>query len=767
VTEDRSASIEHFRAALEPAYRLERVLGVGGTATVFLAEDRKHGRMVAVKVLHPELADTVGIDRFLRETRLAARLTHPHIVPLLDSGRAGDSPYFVMPFIDGDVLRARLDRREYFTLTEAVAIVTEVADALDYAHAAGIVHRDIKPENILLLRGHAVVADFGIARAIRQATGELTHTSTHLIVGTPAYMSPEQAAGDFEIDGRTDTYSLATTFFEMMAGVPPFTGASTQQLIARRFVELAPRLSERVANLPSHVDDAVASALSIEPAARPETALAFARRIAETRTGANATPPGGTVPSGVSFRAITGVGAPSVPSIAVLPFANMSSDPENEFLSDGITEEIISTLSRMRTIRVAARASSFAFKDRRGDVRAIAAELGVSNVLDGSVRRAGDRVRVSAELVDARTGFQLWSERFDRSFDDAFAIQDEIARGIADALSATLMLNTGTISRDGIDGPAYELYLRGRYSLNKRTEADLRAAAEHFSQAVLLQPEYALAHAGLADALLVQGIYGSRPAADVMPIARAAADRALGIDPSLGEAHTTLGAIRAVYDYDWAGAEESFRRATALTPRYPTAWQWRAMQLLLPRGRFEEARTAIDQARSLDPLSMVIATSVGVVEHLAGDIPAAARAFERAIEIDPAFAMSYYFLGGALRDAGEFAMAIESFGLAISKSGGTPEMTAGLAQAHALAGETERARRLQRELETAAESRTVAWSLRAQVHASLGEIAAAVDALVKAADAREPEIVLIGVRASYAPLRGDSRFTDLRARLGV
>jgi serine/threonine protein kinase/tetratricopeptide (TPR) repeat protein len=767
VAEDRSASIEQFRAALEPAYRLERVLGVGGTATVFLAEDRKHDRMVAVKVLHPELADTVGIDRFLRETRLAARLTHPHIVPLLDSGRAGNSPYFVMPFIEGDVLRARLDRGEHFTLDEAVTIITEVADALDYAHAAGIVHRDIKPENVLLLRGHAVVADFGIARAIRQATGELANTSTLLIVGTPAYMSPEQAAGDLEIDGRSDIYSLATTFFEMMSGAPPFSGASAQQLIARRFMEVAPRLSVQVVNLPAHVDDAVAAALAIEPKSRPETALAFARRLAMPRDATNTTPPGGTVPTGVSFRATTGVGVPSVPSIAVLPFANLSSDPENEFLSDGITEEIISTLSRMRTIRVAARASSFAFKDRRSDVRAIAAELGVSNVLDGSLRRSGNRVRVSAELVDARTGFQLWSERFDRAFDDAFAIQDEIARGIADALSATLMLNTGSMSRDAIDGPAYELYLRGRYSLNKRTEADLLAAEEHFSQAVALQPDYALALAGLADALLVQGIYGSRPAAEVMPKARAAADRALAVDPSLGEAHTTVGAIRALYDYDWAGAEESFRRATALTPRYPTAWQWRAMQLLVPRGRFVEARSSIDQARSLDPLSMAIATSVGVVEHLVGDIPAAARAFERAIEIDPAFAMSYYFLGGALRDAGEYAMAIESFGLAISKSGGTPEMTAGLAQAHALAGETDQARHLQRGLEAAAGARTVAWSLRAQVHASLGEIDAAVDALLMAADAREAEIVFIGVRQSYAPLHGDARFIELRARIGV
>ncbi len=764
MTPERHDATDRIRELLAPSYRVERVLGTGGTATVYLAHDTKHDRMVAVKVLHPELADTVGADRFIREIWLAARLTHPHIVPLLDSGSMDGLPFFVMPFIEGEALRARLERRERFGFDEACALVAEVADALDYAHAAGIVHRDIKPENILLLRGHALVADFGIARALRQATGADAHTSAGLIVGTPTYMSPEQAAGEATIDGRSDLYSLATVLFEMLGGRPPFTATSSQAMIAKRFLERPPRLSSLVPEVPPHVDDVIASALSIEPGNRPSSAVDFARRLASPAT-AGVTLAGGALTT--ERRMGVTSGGVSYPSIAVLPFANLSSDPENEFLSDGITEEVINTLSRLRTLRVAARASSFAFKDKRGDIRAIADRLGVRHVLDGSVRRAGARVRVTAELVDASTGFQVWSDRFDRPFDDAFAIQDEISAAISEALSATLLLVTGAAApRASIDGGAYELYLRGRYALNKRTEADLIAAAQHFGESTERQPDFALAYAGLADALVVLGIYGARASADVMPRAREAAERALAIDPSLGEAYATLGAIRATFDWDWPGADDAFRRAELLNPRYPTAPQWRAMNLVV-RGQTGPALAAIERARKLDPLSMAIATSVGVIKHLAGDPKEAVQALQRAQEIDPAFAMTHYFLGGAQRDAGDLAAAEASFLTAIARTGGTPEMKAGLAQVRALAGDSAGARALLTELEAAAATRTVPWSLRAQVHAAIGERQVALDALDRATELREPELIYIGVRPSYAPLRDEPRFRALRERIGV
>jgi serine/threonine protein kinase/tetratricopeptide (TPR) repeat protein len=767
--------MDSLRHALAPDYRLERVLGAGGSATVYLAEDLKHDRRVAIKVLHRELAATVGAERFVREIRVAARLTHPNIVPLLDSGSSGDAPYYVMPFIEGESLRARLDRGDRVPLSEAVALITEVADALEYAHAAGIVHRDIKPENILLLRGHALVADFGIARALKQAAeSTLGDTTTSgVVLGTPAYMSPEQAVGETEIDGRSDVYSLAIVFFEMVSGALPVTSPTTQGLIAKRFVEPAPRLSTRISGIADAMDQAVAAALALDPGERPDGANAFARSLGGGRETMELwVPPRPAhtpvIPSGASTNSTLGIVTdPSLPSIAVLPLVNLSSDPENEFLSDGITEEIISTLSRLRTIRVAARASSFAFKEHRPGVQEVARQLGVTNVLDGSVRRAGTRVRVATQLVDAVTGFPVWSDRFDRAFDDAFAIQDEIASAVSEALSATLLRESGPWTREAVAGAAYEHFLRGRYALNKRTEGDLRIATDHFMAAAEEQPDYALAYAGLADALLLMGVYGMKAPAEVFPPTREAIEKALALDPSLGEGLATLAAVQALYDWNWTQAGETFRRAVALGPRSPTAWQWRAMHHLLPQGRLDEARTAIDRARSLDPLSMAIATSVGVVYHLAGDSAGAVRALRRAVELDASFPMTYYFLGGVLRDTGNTVGAIEAFETAIAKSGGTPEMTAGLAQAHARAGNTERARVLQRELVRVGSRRHVPHSLGAQVHASLGDVDQALSALEQAADAREPELALLGVRPVYATLRAEPRFAAVRARVGV
>jgi serine/threonine-protein kinase len=421
----------------------------------------------------------------------------------------------------------------------------------------------------------------------------------------------------------------------------------------------------------------------------------------------------------------------------------------------------------MRTIRVAARTSSFAFKGRHVDVREIAEQLGVSSVLDGSVRLSGTRVRVSAQLVDARSGFQLWSDRIDRAYDDAFEIQDDIARAIAEALSTTLLQSSTTATRDHVPGAVYELYLRGRFALNKRTESDLHAAARFFEEATVLSPEFALAFAGLADALLMLGVYGAESAASVMPRARAAAEQALAIHPALGEAHATLGSVRALYDWDWAGAEDSFQRAKALNPRYPTAWQWCALNLLIPRGQPDEARAAIDRARSLDPLSMVMAASVGAVYHLSGDTAGAIRALRRGMEIDANFVMSHYFLGGALRDAGDLVAAEAELRAAIGKSGGTPEMIAGLAQTLARSGMADDARALLSQLAATAETRHVSPCLFAQVHAALGDTDAAIEALERAAEARDPEMVYIGVRPAYAPLRKDPRFAALRAKVGV
>src|SRR6266550_983604 len=381
---DSFPSMERVREALSAAlgdrYRIERVLGRGGMATVYVAEDLRHRRQVAIKVLRPDVAAAIGADRFLREIAIAARLTHPHVLPLIDSGQADGSLYYVMPYVRGETLRERLVREQRFALKDALRIARELGAGLDYAHREGFVHRDVKPENVLLADGHAVLADFGIARAIFQAGGEHV-TEVGLAIGTPEYMSPEQAAGDRELDGRCDEYALACVVYEMLAGEPPFSGDSARAIVAKHLSEPPAPLRARRPDAPAAVEQALARALAKDPADRFASVAAFMTALEETRPGAVASVVGRTR------------------SIAVLPFVNASADPDNEYLSDGISDELINALTKVDGLRIASRTSAFALKGKPQDIRAIGALLGVSAVLEGTVRKSGDRLRITAQLA--------------------------------------------------------------------------------------------------------------------------------------------------------------------------------------------------------------------------------------------------------------------------------------------------------------------------------------------------------------------------------
>ena len=367
---------EDLSAALGDRYTIDRVLGRGGMATVYVAEDLRHSRQVAIKVLRPDVAAAIGAERVLREITIAARLTHPHVLPLLDSGQAAGSLYYVMPYVRGETLRQRLVREQRLPLKDALAIARELGGALDYAHREGFVHRDVKPENVLLVDGHAVIADFGIARAICQAGGEDV-TEVGLAIGTPEYMSPEQAAGDRELDGRCDVYAFACVIYEMLAGAPPFSGASARAIVAKHLSEPPQPLRARRPDAPAAVEQALARALAKDPADRFASVAAFMTALEETRPGAVASVVGKTR------------------SIAVLPFVNASADPENEYLSDGISDELINALTKVDGLRIASRTSAFALKGKPQDIRAIGALLGVSAVLEGTVRKSGDRLRIT------------------------------------------------------------------------------------------------------------------------------------------------------------------------------------------------------------------------------------------------------------------------------------------------------------------------------------------------------------------------------------
>src|SRR6266487_5748726 len=435
-----------LQAALADRYAIDRELGRGGTATVYLAQDRKHGRAVAVKVLRPELAAALGAERFLREIEIAARLTHPHILSLHDSGEANGFLYYVMPYLEGESLRDRLKREAQLPVEEAVRIAREVASALSYAHSHDVVHRDIKPENILLSGGEAVVADFGIARAISAAArGQLTETG--IAIGTPGYMSPEQAMGSERVDGRSDLYSLACVLYEMLAGEPPFTGPSAESVARQHVAAPAPHVSV-MRPVPPAVDQAIVRALAKTPADRFATAAEFAEAFAappQRVRGTGRRTSRLAVGAGLAatlLAAAAGLfvlsrlhGTPALAgrtgqSIAVLPFVNVSGAPQEEYLSDGISEELINALSQLPQLQVVARPSSFAFKGKNEDVRQIGQALQVATVRGGSVRRAANRLRVTAQLTDARNGYNLWSETYDREMGDVFVVEDEISHAI-------------------------------------------------------------------------------------------------------------------------------------------------------------------------------------------------------------------------------------------------------------------------------------------------------------------------------------------------
>ena len=420
--------LAHLRAVLAGRYTIERELGRGAMGVVLLAQDQKHHRQVAIKVLRPELAAALGRERFLREIEIAAGLNHPHILPLHDSGDADGCLYYVIPYVEGESLRERLDRERQLPLEDAVQIAREVADALNYAHGHNVLHRDIKPANILLSAGHALVTDFGIARTIAAGhEGQLTEVGS--LVGTPAYMSPEQIDGSPHIDGRADIYSLGCVLFEMLVGDRPFRGSTLTAVIANRLNAPAPSPRVLRESVPEAVDAAVRKAIANLPADRFATAAQFAEALGTLR-------PAESVPSAVPDR-----------SIAVLPFKNQSSDPESEYFSDGIAEEIINALAQLPGLHVAARTSSFAFKGKDADIAEVGAKLKVATVLDGSVRKAGNRVRITAQLVNVSDGYHLWSERYDSELDDVFAIQDHIARAISQRFEVMLAGPTGRFAQ--------------------------------------------------------------------------------------------------------------------------------------------------------------------------------------------------------------------------------------------------------------------------------------------------------------------------------
>ena len=723
-------------------------------ATVYRAEDLKHGRRVAIKVLRPELT-ALGYqpERFLREIRIAARLTHPQILPLHDSGESDGVLYYVMPYIGRESLRGRLQRERQLPVEVAVRFARSIAGALDYAHRQDVLHRDIKPENILLVEGEPVIADFGVARAI-SAAGADTDTAPGLAVGTPAYMSPEQASADHELDGRSDVYSLACVLYEMLAGRPPFTGPNPRAVMARQAVASPAPLRAQRPEVSEHTERVILRALAKEPADRFSTAAAFAEALGAHDSGIEPSGAGGELRN---RRAV-----------AVLPFVNASPDPENEYFSDGMADELINALANVEGLRVASRTSAFAYKGVRQDIRAIAAALNVSAAIEGTVRRAGSRLRITAQLTNASDGRLLWSERYDREAEDVFALQDEIAQTIVRALRPLLGdLGDPTPRRYTHNVKAYNLYLKGRFCWNLRTPEGVGEAIRFFEQAIAEDPDYALAYTGLADSYGLQLDYRGAPVQEGMQRAKAEAQKALALDDALAEAHTSLGWVTFIYDWDWPAAEREFRRAIELNPRYSTARQWYAWWLVA-MGRMDEALAESRAAAELDPASVSIRRSMGWVHYYARQYDAAIAQLLRALAMNPTAEESHRVLGLAYTQKGMLPEAEAALREAIASSAETTPAIAALGRVMALAGRRTEAQEQLALLVARGRERYVSPAVLVPLLIALDQTDEVFAKLEEAYRDRRGYLAYLKVEPVLDPLRGDPRFAAMieRMRLG-
>ena len=746
---------ERLGEALASRYKIERELGQGGMAKVFLAHDLKYERAVAVKVLRPDVGADVGAARFLREIQIAARLHHPHILPLYDSDQADGLLYYVMPYIEGETLRQRLLRERQLPVPESLQIAREVADALSYAHSCNVVHRDIKPANILLDSGHALVADFGVARAIGGG-----QTSSGHVIGTPAYMSPEQVDGSEYLDGRSDIYSLGAVLFEMLTGEPPFRGSTVTAIIANRLTSPAPSARAFRELVPEAVDSAVKKAMANLPADRFTSATQFAEAIGTAATTAIAVG---------AAQAIAQEVASGPKAVAVLPFENMSTDPENEYFSDGITDDIIAQLSKISALKVISRTSSMQYKKTTKKIATIAEELGVGAILEGSVRKAGPRVRIVVHLVDPRSEKHLWGETFDRQLTDVFEVQSEVAQQITGALAVTLSPEEKQrVEKKATgDAEAYNLYLLGRFHANKWSEANVQKGIQYFQEAIAKDPNYAVAYAGMSDAYELLSIgFGSKPPVEYLVQAKAMALKALEMDDTLAEAHTSLAYARWLGDLDWVGAEREFKRALELKTSYVMAHEWYA-EYLAALGRHDEAFTEIKRAQQLDPLSVPVTRAVGWVLYFA-------RRYDQAIEeLQKALAMDAEFLGARLVlwwvhvAKGTPDLAVADIRKELEKPGLRTVKKLMLAYACAAAGNKDEANGLLWELEPKVAGENRLALLSALLFTALDMKDRAFQQLHRAYELREPGLLFLKVAPWLDPLRSDPRYGALVEQLGL
>jgi len=733
-------------------------LGEGGMGEVYLAEDTKLNRRLALKFLPAQLASDEELKaRFKREAQAAAALNHPNIITIHEVAEYENRPYIAMEYVEGESLKDLIAKKD-LSINKAIDFAIQICAGLAKAHQAAIVHRDVKPQNVLIDKdGRVRILDFGLAKVRRDAM--LTQIGT--TVGTVAYMSPEQARGE-KVDHRTDIWALGVVLYEMLAGQMPFKGEHDQAVIYSILNTYPQPISGLRAEMPGELEQVVNKTLAKD---REERYQQINDTLIDLRSVKDA------FGSGVT-RSLQVETEPS-PSIAVLPFTNLSADKEQEYFCDGMAEEIINALTQVEGLHVVARTSAFSFRGKQLDIREIGRRLNVGAVLEGSVRRAGARLRITAQLVNVADGYDLWSERYDRDIgelccpEDIFGIQDEISLAIVDKLKVKLLgkERAKLVKRHTEDLVAYDLYLKGRYLWNKRTEEGYQKSLEYFQQAIERDPTYALAYAGIADCYDLLGWYDYLPPKEAFPRAKAAAEKALEMDETLAEAKASLGWISVNYDWDWLTAESKYKRAIELNPSYATAHQWYA-EYLSYMGKHDESIAEAKRAQELDPLSIIINNDLGQVFYYARQYDRAIEQLQKTLELDPNFIVAHFFLAFLYAQKAMYGKAIAEVQKAMDLSGGGDSLiVAQLGTIYSCSGRRDEAKKVLDELHGLSKKRYVSPFYIALIYMGLGQNDQAFEWLEKAYEERDHWLETLKVHPMLDSLRSDPRFTKLLKKM--
>jgi len=767
-------------------YEILEKLGEGGMGLVFKARDLQLGRFVAVKVLTAGAGESAHHRaRFTLEARAASSLNHPNIITIYEIVNAGQGECIVMEFVRGQTL-ADLIGAGRIPSVDCMKYATQVADALAAAHSIGIVHRDLKPANVMVTpEGRAKVLDFGLAKlagedALGGKPGELDQTlSIHVnggpktvegaIIGTMAYMSPEQAQG-FRIDARSDIFSFGAVLYEMLTGEQAFRGSSGLATLTAVLRDEPREFSRSGIEAPQELQAVVMRCLRKDPDQRFQSIADVKSSLEQiyfaSRSG---------ILSGVMNRQAL---ARAVPSIAVLPFLNLSADKENEYFSDGLAEEIINALTRLENLRVTARTSAFLFRGTQQNINQIGETLHVSSVLEGSVRKAGNRVRITVRLIDATDGNNLWSERYDREMTDVFEIQDEISQAIVAKLKVRLAGPSGSGDADGVEAAAqplvkrytenldaYNTYLKGRFELNKMTRQGLDTSRQMFEEAIRLDPNYALAHDGLAYSWYLEGFLGFVAPRKAMPKARAEVHRAIELDETVAEAHSTLGVILALYDWNWAVAERELMRSIELNGASPVCRDGYAFYYLRPVGRIDEAVDQTQQALSLDPLSILCRVHLAFLFYLQRAYAQSIAQFRKVLELDPHYYLAHAMMGNVHTLARQFDEALECYRRAREADVDSKFIDSLEAMTLALAGRRMEAKAMLGRILRRAGSSYISPVSIAYVYTALGDKDRAFEYLDHAVHERDPNILGLKSNPIFDALRTDSRYHAILSKM--